>query len=73
MTTNELEALAAGGLQGKAGWYADGDTAPSSRNDGWLPEDRGRPFYGTRLGLERTHLSDGRSLVRGRLVGRRLG
>lgn len=35
--------------------------------------DSYRPFYGTRLGLERIALSDGRSLVAGRLTGRRVG
>ena len=73
MTTNEIEAISAGGLQGIAGRRGHGEPI-SFGSSGWqMLQDRERPFYGTRLGLERTFLSDGRSVIHGRLVGRRLG
>jgi hypothetical protein len=53
--------------------YSGSEARRSGKSGGALSGDRDRPFYGTRLGLERVDLSDGRSMVAGRLTGRRVG
>lgn len=58
---------------GRERLYPAPEAGSGGANDEMMPNDMGQPLFGTRLGLRRAYLSDGRFVVEGRLTGRRIG